>query len=399
MPTRNHSGMADDRPPNDAADRPRSLESQPADTTVGGRTRPSHVRRRGLDLGRSITTAAIVVATVAGASVIAIIAGLLTLFGWGVAVVVALLSVGAVTAVRPRPANAWLLVPLLALALPSAAVAISGVRVLPQWGPVLERPSTADQIPNKGYRAGFGDLLVDLRSLEAHDGDRIVIPAGSDLGRTIVALPQKRCFNLDVRWQTGKLRLPRVRERRTAMGFFPAPPAPGSPPTRSRQVPLRYLGGRPPAKRKRIGVAPGRAVLFGRVYGDERGRWVAPARHAGAPTLTLELASKGGSFVVRDYPDHASPLRSTDWPIDQRPPRPSSDKNLAKQVEIEEEMILAGLGPVARRRAQRGVRVEAEAHRVMYVRQLRQDAERQDAFARGWARRVRGTCNLRGAFR
>lgn len=302
----------------------------------------------------------------AGAVALGIAAGLLTLFGWGLAIVVAILAVGVVAAVHPRPANGWLLVPLLALALPSAAVAVSGVRVLAQRGPVVETPATAAEIPDGGYRAGLGDLLVDLRTLDVDGGDRIVVPAGSDLGRTVVALPQDRCFNLDVRWRTGNLRLPRVRERPTVTGFRHARP-------------LLRLGQQTPMNRKRWGTVPGRIALFGRAYPMEQGRWVAPAVRPGAPTLTLELASEGGSFVVRTYPHDIAPLHGTAWPIDQRlPPSIAYDGSLRY-----------GGGTV-------GLEVAGEG---FHADRVRRNLRVRRGFAERWARRVTGTCNPKGTFR
>lgn len=383
--------MADDHLPNDATDRPRASEPELTDTARGLRHRVSTKRPR-LAVGRGVTTAAVIVATAAGAAAIGVVAGLLTLFGWGAAIVVAILAIGVVAAIRPRPANGWLLVPLLALALPSAAVAISGVRVLPERGRVVETPTTVAEIPDKGFRAGLGDLLVDLRSLEADGRDEIVVRAGSDLGRTVVALPQKRCFNLDVRWRAGDFRLPRVRERPTVVGLRP-------------ERTLAKLGSQLPGNRKRIGLMSGRIVLFGRAHRIDEGRWVAPTADQGAPTLTIELASEGGSFVVRDYPDHVSPLQSTGWPIDQSPiPRneaaltaairreertiiaaqrreiPPNERNQALQAELADEVGIAAQNRVARR-INRGIRAITEA------------------FGRDWARRVTGTCNPRGTFR
>lgn len=383
--------MADDHLPNDAAGRPPAPEPELTDTARRMRRRVSTKRRR-LAVGRGVATAAVVVAAAAGAAAIGLVAGLLTLFGWGLAIVVAILVVGVVAAIRPRPANGWLLVPLLALALPSAAVALSGVSVLPERGRVVETPTTVAEIPDEGFRAGLGDLLVDLRSLEADGRDEIVVRAGSDLGRTVVALPQKQCFNLDVRWRAGNFRLPRVRERPTVIGLRP-------------ERTLAKLGSQLPGNRKRIGLISGRIVLFGRAYRIDEGRWVAPTADPGAPTLTIELASEGGSFVVRNYPDHVSPLQSTGWPIDQGPlPRdmaaltaaiqreertimaaqrrahPPNAKNKQLQVELDAEVGIAAQNRVARR-INRGIRGITEA------------------FGRDWARRVTGTCNPRGTFR
>ena len=44
----------------------------------------------------------------------------------------------------------------------------------PQAGLVTQAPATIDDIPSAGYRTGLGDLLVDLRSLQARGGQRRV---------------------------------------------------------------------------------------------------------------------------------------------------------------------------------------------------------------------------------
>lgn len=369
--------MDDEQPPIDPADRRRASRPAPSGDGHGGRRRGARGRYP-QGLGRDLTTAAVVAAAIAGAVALGTVAGLLTLFGWGSSIVVGILVVGAAAAIRPRPVNGWLLVPVLALALPSAAVAISGVRVMPQRGAVVETPTRPDQIPDDGYRAGLGDLLVDLRSFAAADGDRIVIPARSDLGRTVVALPQSRCFALDVRWRTGNLRLPRVRERSTAPGLRP-------------ERRLSRLGQQSPGNRKRWGTTRGRMVLFGRAYAIDQGRWVASTADEGAPTLTLELASEGGSFVVRTYPDGLSPLDATDWPIDQKPP----------SAQAVRPNLPVATGPDRARRAQplpRGVVDGVSGDGPLADRMREFVRDRQD-FARRWARRVTGTCNPKGAFR
>lgn len=371
--------MDDVQPPAGDADR---ASEAPGDPALDAQPVTERRRRRRFQadprrIRRGITTAAVVVAAVVGAAALGITSGLLTLFGWGLAIVVAILAVGVAAAIRPRPVNGWLLVPVLALAVPSAAVAISGVRVLPQRGPVVAAPATAGEIPDGGYHAGLGDLLVDLRGLAADRDDRILVPARSDLGRTVIALPQDRCFNLDVRWRTGNLRLPRVQERPTAWGLRPGRP-------------LSRLGQQSPRNRKRWGTAPGRIVLFGRAYDIAQGRWVAPTIRENAPTLTLELASEGGSFVVRTYPDRVAPLRATGWPLDQRPP---------PNLEFIGQEGLSVTSQPGRTRPNRGGIVDGVSGEGPLADHMRANIRHRKAFAREWARRVTGTCNPKGAFR
>lgn len=260
--------------------------------------------------GRGALAAAVVVAAATGCAALAIVAGSLTLLGWGVVVVVALVAIAAVLLLHAPAGRGWLILPLLALAVPAVAVAASGVRVAPQRGAVVERPATPAAIPADGYRAGFGELLVDLRRLAVPAGGTTVIRARADLQRTVVALPRGRCFDLDVRWRTGSLDLPGVDEHAAVSGLDWS----GS---SIAEWARRERSWEPP-------LARGRIALFGRVRAESRGRWTAAAPRPGAPTLRIELRSEGGSFVVRDYPDDIGPLGSSGWPRNVQPPaRPS----------------------------------------------------------------------------
>lgn len=423
-------GMNDKQPPGEAPEdppRPADARATPPDRSATSRGHRADARsstdrlaRASLVAGRGATTAAVVVAVTAAAGGLALLGGLLTLAGWGLAVVVALVAVTVAAALRPRPANGWLLVPLLALALPSVAVAVSGVRVIPQRGAVIETPTVADQIPDDGYRAGLGDLLVDLRELRAAPGDEVVVRAGSDLGRTVVALPQDQCFALDVRWKTGGLRLPGVRERPTVLGI------------RSDRS-LKQLGLQGPRLRRRYGVDRGRITLFGRASDEDRGRWVAPNARSDAPTLVLELESEGGSFVVRDYPNDVAPLLSPEWPLDLVPPPyartvsyPGLRATLAAQQRAVERVVrrrapgtttASDSVPRAAERPRRTTQVTAPAAPATAptvsldrqgnlapasereVRSWHESAKRRQAFARKWARQVIGACKPQGTFR
>ncbi len=97
----------------------------------------------------------------------------------------------------PRVGPAWALLPVAALALPSVALAAGGVRLDRQNGPVTVAPQTITDLPSEGYRSGLGPLLVDLRHTAIRlTGATLRIDAG--VRRTIVALPQDRCVNVDV---------------------------------------------------------------------------------------------------------------------------------------------------------------------------------------------------------
>ena len=149
---------------------------------------------------RALASLALVAAACAGLATLAVGAGLATLFGfgWTVAVATAVFLVGTLVAwptVRPT----WVLLPLVAAAVPAVAVAASGVRIDAQTGLVIVAPRTPEQIPSAGYRAGLGDLLVDLRRLEAEPGARVDLRC-----ERASAAPSSRCRTIAASTSTSR---------------------------------------------------------------------------------------------------------------------------------------------------------------------------------------------------
>jgi phage shock protein PspC (stress-responsive transcriptional regulator) len=228
-------------------------------------------------LVRGMASLALLAAAGAGLATIAVAAAATTVFGfgWAVGVAAAVFLVAALVAwpvVRP----AWALAALAAALVPAVAVAASGVRIAPQSGLETHVPSTVADIPRDGYRMGLGDLLVDLRRLEAPAGSVVALRLDTGTGATVVALPRDRCLNLDVRYRT------------------------------SEAWPLtRRLSRRSYGKRA--------ARFYGQDY-PTAGHWLRTSSDPHAPTLKIDYTAVVGTLTVRDYPPATGPLHQPSWP-------------------------------------------------------------------------------------
>lgn len=287
-------------------------------------------------LGAALPRMAVAVLVAVCAAWIGLASALLVLFGGGAAIAVALLGLGAALLLRERRAGPWLVVPLLAVAIPAVAVAASGKRVDAQHGVRVHTPLTPAELPTDGYRTGLGEQLVDLRRMTIPPRRTVVLKARSDLDRTVVALPRAACWNVEVRWRTGRLWLPGIDAKRWIEGV---------PGTSTRD------GGNLDAWARRergdfaAGRSDGRIALFGRVRREPDGRWVSRVADPDAPTLRIDLRSAGSSFAVRDYPESIGPLGNASWPLDLRPP--------ARPDQLREAWSSPGNGPESARRWRR----------------------------------------------
>lgn len=228
-------------------------------------------------LVRALAGVGLVLAASLGLGVLAAGAVAATLFGLGGVVfgVSAAFLAGALVA-WPSVRPAWVLLPLVAVAAPAVAAAASGVRIARQTGVQVKTPTTPGQVPAGGYVAGVGDLLVDLRQLEAAPGTSVPVRVRAGTGLTVVALPHDRCVNVDVRWGTGTGAV--ARETGAAL------------------------------------------ELFGREQGP-RGRRTRLSSDPRAPWVRIDFASAlGGDLVVRDYPAATGPLFEPSWPQNVQPP-------------------------------------------------------------------------------
>jgi phage shock protein PspC (stress-responsive transcriptional regulator) len=244
---------------------------------------PTDADEESPSLLRGVASVALLLAALAGLATIAATTAAATLFGfgWVIAVGLAAFLLGALL-LLPSVSPAWVLPPLLAAALPAVVVAASGVRVLPQAGLVTERPRDVAAIPAAGYRAGLGDLFVDLRELRAAPGAVVPLKLRTGFGRTVVALPRDRCFAVEVRYRSDS----------------------GWESIRSLALSVR--------ERSRVRSVPS-VVLFGVPRLDGNGTWRRDVGRAHVPTLRVDYSTVGGDLWLRDYPPGVGPLADPWW--------------------------------------------------------------------------------------
>ncbi|MBB4661454.1 hypothetical protein BDZ31_001027 [Conexibacter arvalis] len=230
---------------------------------------------------RGVVSVAVLVAVLAGLATLAALSAAATLFGFGWAVAVALgaFLAGALV-LLPATRPAWALLPLVAAALPAVVVAASGVRVAAQAGLQVAAPRTPAEIPGAGYRAGLGELLVDLRGLRAPRDATVSLPIETGFGRTVVALPDDRCFDVELRYGS-------------TLGGWPA---------------VRSLAQRISAS------GESQVVAYGEPLRQDGGAWSRRSDDPHAPTLQIDFRSFGGDLFVRDYPTAVGPLYQPEWP-------------------------------------------------------------------------------------
>ena len=137
-------------------------------------------------------------------------------------------------------------------------------------------------IPRDGYRMGLGDLLVDLRRLEAPARSVVGVRIDTGTGATVVALPHDRCFNLDVRYRTSEA-----------------------------WAVTRVLSRRSYDKRG--------ATFYGDVH-PAAGHWRRTTGDPRAPTIEIDYTAVSGTLTVRDYPPATGPLHEPWWPANLVPP-------------------------------------------------------------------------------
>lgn len=245
---------------------------------------------------RSLASAALVLAAVVGLGVLALLGAIAAVFGfgWTVAIAVAVLIVGTLVA-WPAIRPVWVLPPLAALALAATVVAASGVRIEPSTATVIARPATVAALPEDGYRAGLGDLLVDLRAIRPAAGTTVPIRIEAGTGQTVVALPHDRCLNLEVDYRAT---LPSMR---------------------LTDAVVARLGG---------SYGPQPLIFYGDVRFGRTGHW---ARHSSDPhaaTVRIDFRAFRGGLTLRDFPETVDPLATPEWPdtVDRQPPLSPEDR-------------------------------------------------------------------------
>ncbi|MDW5593790.1 PspC domain-containing protein, partial [Conexibacter stalactiti] len=246
---------------------------------------PTDAEEDSPSLLRALASVALLAAAAAGLTTIALVAAVATLFGfgWAVAVGIGAFLAGALV-LLPAAKPAWVLPPLIAAALPAIAVAASGAELMPHAGLRSERPERAAAIPSDGYRTGLGDLFVDLRELRVAPGAIVPLKLDTGVGRTVVALPHDRCFDVELTYATEGDGWRVVRSFADALG----------------------IGG---------SVGGNGAILYGGWVGGS-GRWTRRSDDPRAPTLRIDYSTLGGELWLRDYPPGVGPLATPWWPYD-----------------------------------------------------------------------------------
>ena len=228
---------------------------------------------------RGVVVLAQALAACAGLATLMALASAAAVFGlgWAVAAVAGVFLVVAL-ACWPRVGSAWVLLPLAALVLPAAAMAVGGVRLAPRTGLLAVDPATVANIPRDGYHGGVGPMFIDLRHTAFPASSRVELAIDGGLGRTIVALPATRCVHVEMQYDVV--------------------------PFLSRLADL--VTGRSPY---------GGVVFFGTLWpSGEAGRFSNAPEGTRGPTLLIDFHSQGGSLYVRDYPNDNNPQADPDWP-------------------------------------------------------------------------------------
>ncbi|MEH3052653.1 MAG: hypothetical protein PGN13_01400 [Patulibacter minatonensis] len=255
-------------------------------------------------------------ATVSAALVAGVGAVVLTTFGLGGVVLAAVAVLGLTGATIWRRGMLPLAVISVALAVPAAWAAHADLRIDRSRGLLSAVPTAPGDVPGKAYRRGIGDVLVDLRDFTAPRGSTTRIAARADDGDVVVALPQDRCFTLDVRFRGDDRPAP----TRFALGV--ANRLGNRDGSYAVLSPMGLTAAAIQRESSKAGTAalhafntdsptsPYGLLAFNR-YATEAGTYT--RRAAGepdAPTLRLELRSTR-QIRVRDYPREVDPMPVT----------------------------------------------------------------------------------------
>jgi phage shock protein PspC (stress-responsive transcriptional regulator)/predicted membrane protein len=126
--------------------------------------------------------------------------------GHGTAIALAIIGIGAMLIVSAfRGGARWLIVPVIALAVPLGAVAATDIRFSDGIGERHYRPATFSSVPVDGYELGIGQLLVDLRQLPWTPTTALDLNVDLGMGQLAVAVPENVCVSADVSTTAGSI--------------------------------------------------------------------------------------------------------------------------------------------------------------------------------------------------
>lgn len=148
--------------------------------------------------GRIAGAALVLAATLIGTAVLAVGAAFATAAGGGTAVAIVVLALGvAMVALSFRHRGArWLVVPALAIAIPSGVVQAAGVDVDGGVGERSYLPAAiADVKPE--YQLGVGQLVVDLRRMAWPREATVRLKADVGTGHLLILVPEDACVQAD----------------------------------------------------------------------------------------------------------------------------------------------------------------------------------------------------------
>ena len=239
--------------------------------------------QRGIVLLAQTCGALLGLATLAAAGTAATLFG----FGWVVVALAGAILVGTLAG-WSRLGPSWALLPIGALVLPSAALAVGGVQVDPDTSSVTYAPRVYTASSGGTYTSGLGLLTLDLRKTQLPKSGTIDIKVEAGVRRTLVALPHDRCVHVKVTQREPPLTL-RVGAALLGEGNLASP------------TPIVF-------------------GQFGAVTDEEAasrgdvGFTSARDSSLPGPTLAIDYSTMGGELIVRDYPDTIDPRRQPDWP-------------------------------------------------------------------------------------
>ncbi len=119
-------------------------------------------------LWRGLATIAIALLAMAGLIALTGAAAVVVALGWGVAVGIAVIAIGALLVLAARRGGGahWLILPAIAIAIGAGVASASDLNFRGGVGDREYQPLTARDIPADGYDFGIGRLVVDLRQLD-----------------------------------------------------------------------------------------------------------------------------------------------------------------------------------------------------------------------------------------
>lgn len=148
--------------------------------------------------GRIVGAALVLLAVLIGTVVLAAGAAVATAAGGGtlVAIIVIALGLAMVGLSFQHRRARWLIVPALAIAIPSGVVQAAGVDTDKGVGERNYRPATIANL-EPSYELGVGELDIDLRRMAWDDGETVRLKVDVGTGHSLILVPEDTCVQAD----------------------------------------------------------------------------------------------------------------------------------------------------------------------------------------------------------